>query len=70
MEVVESPFVRVPFEALKKAAKERKYIVEEVDKVMKKLDKHAGTSQGKAPHKSSSSTDSHADRRHHTQRSS
>ena len=60
MEVVESPFVRVPFEALKKAAKERKYIVEEVDKVMKKLDKHAGTSQGKAPHKSSSSTDSHA----------
>ena len=39
MEVVESPFVRVPFEALKRAAKERKYIVEEVEKVMSMIQK-------------------------------
>ena len=41
MEVVEAPFVRVPFEALKRAAKERKYIVEEVEKVMGQIKKHA-----------------------------
>ncbi|QDZ18945.1 CTLH domain-containing protein [Chloropicon primus] len=46
MEVVESPFVRVPFEALKRAAKERKYIVEEVEKVMGTLKKHAANTTG------------------------
>ena len=41
MDVVEAPFVRVPFEALKRAAKERKYIVEEVEKVMSEIRKQA-----------------------------
>ena len=48
MEVVEAPFIRVPFEALKRAAKERKYIVEEVEKVMGKIKKHAGPADGGA----------------------
>ena len=48
MEVVEAPFIRVPFEALKRAAKERKYIVEEVEKVMGEIKKHAGPADGGA----------------------
>ena len=63
MEVVEAPFVRVPFEALKRAAKERKYIVEEVEKVMTTLKKSAspadGAEEGKSPGESQSLPPSH-----------
>ena len=48
MEVVEAPFVRVPFEALKKAAKERKTVVEEVESVVKDISRQAQVPGGGA----------------------